>query len=90
MQRTHEKGVPAGIAVPMSRQAKMAWVVSPCMRISGHGGAQLHVYVHQHVGVGVQAQQLRAVCESGCAGVAVAHGSAVVRGAGTGVRPSAI
>ena len=65
MQRTHEKGVPAGIAVPMSRQAKMAWVVSPCMRISGHGGAQLHVYVHQHVGADVQTHQLRAACGAG-------------------------
>jgi hypothetical protein len=64
-QRAHKEAVPVGAGVPTSRQAKQAWVVSTCMRINDMGRA-VHVYVHRHMGVGMQAHQLRAACGGGC------------------------
>jgi hypothetical protein len=98
-QRAHAEAVPAGAAVPTSRQAKRAWVLFTCMRISGMGRA-VHVYVHRHMGASMQAHQLRATCGGGCecrrsrflflffliaTCAAIAYESAVACGGGTGV-----
>jgi len=48
-------------------------------------GAQLHVYAHQHVGPGVQEQQLHTACGSGHEEATVACGAAIASRTGTGV-----
>ena len=61
----------------------MAATVPTCA--ASEVGAQLHAYAHQHVGPGVQEQQLHTACGSRREGATVACGIAIANRTGTGV-----